>query len=94
MYVVSYDISNDKVRAKIAKELENFGRRVQYSVFECRISEKQFEQLYGKLTVLMQEEKEGNVRIYKLCGKCERDVITIGIKNAALSQMEEELFII
>lgn len=94
MYVVSYDISNDKVRTKIAKELENFGRRVQYSVFECRISEKQFEQLYGKLTVLMQEEKEGNVRIYKLCGKCERDVITIGIKNVALSQMEEELFII
>lgn len=42
MYVISYDISNDKIRTKIAKELENYGRRVQFSVFECRISLSQF----------------------------------------------------
>ena len=36
MYIVSYDITSNKLRRKIAKELENYGVRVQYSVFECR----------------------------------------------------------
>ena len=46
MYVISYDIAGDKLRNKIAKVLLGYGRRVQYSVFECRISQKRFEELY------------------------------------------------
>ena len=34
MYLISYDITKDKVRRKVDKELENYGRRVQFSVFE------------------------------------------------------------
>jgi CRISPR-associated protein Cas2 len=33
--VVSYDISHDRRRARLSRELKNFGTRVQYSVFEC-----------------------------------------------------------
>ncbi len=32
LYLVSYDFSSDKVRNKVAKLLEAYGRRVQYSV--------------------------------------------------------------
>lgn len=58
MYVISYDITSDRLRNKIAKELENYGRRVQYSVFECRITAKQFEKLYQKLIILMEGERD------------------------------------
>lgn len=34
MFLVVYDIKNDKLRTRFAKFLKRFGRRVQYSVFE------------------------------------------------------------
>ena len=40
MLIVSYDISNDKLRAKFSKLLEKHGRRLQYSVFEIKNSER------------------------------------------------------
>src|SRR5262245_31991344 len=33
-YLIAYDIPNDQRRTKVAKTLEDFGDRVQYSVFE------------------------------------------------------------
>lgn len=94
MFVVSYDLSNDKLRNKVAKELENYGRRVQYSVFECCISKKQMEQLYGKLLPIMQKEPAGSIRIYRICMNCEKQVRTIGIKNKEMTAAEEDIFII
>ena len=36
MYVVvSYDITCDRRRSKVARTLEDHGKRVQYSVFDC-----------------------------------------------------------
>lgn len=40
MIIVSYDISDDKLRTKFSKFLNRFGRRIQYSVFEINNSEK------------------------------------------------------
>lgn len=40
MILISYDISNDKKRAKFAKYLSKFGHRIQYSVFEIENSER------------------------------------------------------
>lgn len=95
MYLISYDLSNDRLRQKVAKELENFGRRVQYSVFECHITHKQLHDLYGRLASIMVEEKNGNVRIYTICANCEMRLQTIGIEETSvLTQEEEDLFII
>lgn len=80
MYIVSYDLSDDKLRNKVAKELKNYGRRVQYSIFECQISKKQMEQLYKKLLSVMQRENNGNIRIYYICARCMEQTQTIGIK--------------
>ena len=83
MYVISYDIESDRIRNRIAKELENYGRRVQYSVFECRINEKQRDSLYEKLAayLAMDEEEAGNIRFYNICGNCEEKIITLGVKE-------------
>ena len=34
-YLISYDISDTKIRNKVVKYLESFCYRVQYSVFFC-----------------------------------------------------------
>lgn len=40
MILVSYDISNDKLRTHFSKYLKRFGHRLQYSVFEIDNSVK------------------------------------------------------
>lgn len=40
MLIVAYDIHNDKLRTKFWKLLKKFGRRLQYSVFEVKNSDR------------------------------------------------------
>lgn len=40
LIIISYDISNDKLRTKFSKYLCRFGHRLQYSVFEIDNSER------------------------------------------------------
>lgn len=94
MYLISYDISLDSVRNKVAKELENFGKRVQYSVFECEITEKRYAELYGRLVYHMNESEEGNIRIYKLCGKCQQMIQTIGIDDMENNIAEDGIYFV
>ena len=94
MYVVSYDIVSDRLRSKIAKTLEGYGTRIQYSVFECRLSEKKYKELYGKLMQLMTGVEEGSIRFYSLCGNCERKIRTIGQTAGHTEQVLEEVIVI
>ena len=54
MYLVSYDIESDRLRKKISDTLENYGIRIQYSVFECEISEQRYKKMYRELMLLME----------------------------------------
>lgn len=65
--VISYDISNDKRRTKIMKILEDHGRRVQYSVFECHLQLKELERLKDRLAPLVNAKDWDSIRIYYLC---------------------------
>jgi CRISPR-associated protein Cas2 len=38
MYIISYDFANNKRRARFARFLKRYGRRIQYSVFEIKNS--------------------------------------------------------
>lgn len=38
IYVVTYDIRNDKRLRRVFKTLRNWGDHLQYSVFECQLS--------------------------------------------------------
>ncbi len=97
MYIISYDISKDKKRRKISKKLENYGKRVQYSVFECELDKKRFEELYQKLVLEMgTEESEDSIRIYSLCKNCVEKTAIIGVKTVRddLDSQLEDIFII
>lgn len=45
MLLVSYDITNDKLRSKFSKFLSKFGARLQYSLFEIRNSDRALENI-------------------------------------------------
>lgn len=94
MYVVSYDITSDRRRNKIAKTLEGYGTRIQYSVFECRLTEKKYKEMYRKLMQLMTDEEDGSFRIYSVCGNCEGKIRTIGEISGLPEQSAEHVIVI
>ena len=67
--VVSYDIPDDRRRTKVSKLLKDYGERVQYSVFECRLRPRDFKRLLERLKPLL-DPKEDDVRFYRLCIAC------------------------
>ncbi len=76
LYVVSYDFSEDKERTKAANILGAFGFRVQYSVFECRLTKTDLNKMLKSLDKV--KFKSGHIRIYQvysnsliICGICD-----------------------
>lgn len=73
MVIVSYDISNDKLRTKFAKYLSRFGHRLQYSVFEIDNSERIVDNIVNDLNNKYEKSfsQEDSVIIFKLSSSCE-----------------------
>ncbi len=94
MYLISYDISDNRCRRKIAKELENYGTRVQFSVFECELTVKRYKELYSKLLKLSLDDENGSIRIYEICKNCKEKVVTIGIYDETRDMDDEEVVVI
>lgn len=87
--IVSYDISNDKRRTKAAKTLEDFGKRVQYSVFECRLLPAEIEKLKKRLKPFVREAQD-TIRFYFLGADDVRRTVVIGAGKVT----EEKTFFI
>ncbi len=68
-YVVAYDISDTKRRAKVVKVLQRVGIRVNLSVFECMVNDTQFNILCHELEKIV-IPKEDQINIYYLCTNC------------------------
>lgn len=68
-FVVAYDIADPKRLAKIAKTMENYGVRVQKSVFECILDEKQYLEMKQKVEKIMNFNLDA-VRYYFICQRC------------------------
>jgi len=78
--VVSYDVVDDQKRRKLAEILKDYGRRVQYSVFECNLEKKYIEQMIKEASVFI-DENQDSLRIYRLCNECVEKVETFGNQN-------------
>ncbi|MBO0802474.1 MAG: CRISPR-associated endonuclease Cas2 [Nocardiopsaceae bacterium] len=52
-YLVAYDIRDDRRLRAIAKCMEGYGERIQYSVFLCDLSDRERIALRGDITTLM-----------------------------------------
>jgi CRISPR-associated protein Cas2 len=75
--VVSYDIVDDRRRTRLANVLKDFGTRVQFSVFECRLDSGQLDILARRLRQVIDESKD-SVRIYRICQECVTKAAILG----------------
>lgn len=79
LVVVVYDIPNDKRRTKLSNFLEGYGRRIQYSVFECFLNLNEMQQLHCAIAKRVNPE-EDNVRFYWISPEAVSRTLTIGSK--------------
>lgn len=76
LWMIAYDISNDRIRREVRNILKNHGTRVQYSVFECFLRSREKVELQSQLTGLI--ERSDSIRWYPLCSWCREKIIRQG----------------
>lgn len=90
MIIISYDISNDKKRAKFSKYIRKFGRMLQYSVYEIENSQKVLNNILADLNNkwIKQFDQTDSVYIFKMSASCEI------IKYGFAKNEDEDLLIV
>lgn len=84
MVLITYDVNTEtsagqKRLRKVSKACQNYGQRVQNSVFECLIDPARLKELQAKLEKLMDKEKD-SIRFYYLGDEWKKRVEHMGAK--------------
>lgn len=84
LVLITYDVQTSSLGGakrlrKVAKVCQNYGQRVQNSVFECIVDSAQLTALKLELSSLIDEEKD-SLRIYRLGNNYKTKVEHIGAK--------------
>jgi CRISPR-associated protein Cas2 len=87
-YIVSYDICEPKRLRRVATTMQNYGRRLQYSVFECLLDDSMFETLKSDLSLILNHDNDQILFIS--LGSEERDTNLI-IKSLGLPYTEKSI---
>jgi CRISPR-associated protein Cas2 len=77
LYLISYDVSDDNRRRRVMEALKDFGRRVQYSVFECNLDGRALEDLLGRVEFEIDPATD-SCRLYRVCESCAGVVRIVG----------------
>lgn len=90
MIIISYDISNDKKRAKFNKYIRKFGHMLQYSVYEIDNSNKILNNIIADINnkFIKVFDETDSVYIFKLSETCQT------IKFGYARHEDEELLIV
>ncbi|AQQ71626.1 CRISPR-associated endoribonuclease Cas2 [Limihaloglobus sulfuriphilus] len=74
MLIVSYDISNDKLRTRFSKFLTKFGFRLQYSVYQIKNSDAVLRNVATEIETEFskQFEQTDSVIIFRLSRQCKK----------------------
>lgn len=77
--VIAYDIPHTRRRGRLAKILEDYAQRIQYSVFEFHGSRATFQKLLHRLRRTGFCDGEDHLVIYPLCEDCHKKAQRYGI---------------
>ena len=83
LVLITYDVNTESAAGrtrlrKVAKQCENYGRRVQNSVFECILDQAQCVMLKSLLSDIIDEDVD-SLRLYYLGNKYQTKVEHIGV---------------
>lgn len=67
--VIAYDIADDRRRYRVVKALKQYGTAINMSVYECMLTDSQFEKLCIRLRKLIDVESD-KIVYYPICLDC------------------------
>lgn len=84
LVIITYDVnttssSGQKRLRKVSKICQNYGQRVQNSVFECIVDASQYTSLRFELESVIDKDKD-SLRFYKIGNNYRNKVEHVGIK--------------
>lgn len=84
LVLITYDVNTETAAGKtrlrkVAKQCQNYGQRVQNSVFECNVDTAKCRQIKAILEDIIDQEKD-SLRFYYLGDRYKNKVEHIGIK--------------
>lgn len=71
-HLVAYDIRDPDRLRQVARLIQGYGSRLQYSVFRCHVSQREIERLKWELSRICQPED--SLMFLPLCSACVRKV--------------------
>jgi len=89
--LVAYDIADIKRLRKVAKIMENYGKRVQKSIFEVSLSPAVFKKMKYQIDTTIEQGEDG-VKYFPLCIKC--SVATEIIGQGDFIDPDEEYYVL
>jgi len=89
-YLFCYDITNTRKRNQISKALEQFGLRVQKSVFQCDVPAEKAGEIKTALLDLIDRKKD-SLFFCPICDACLEKARTIGDKTMLQTESFEIL---
>ena len=87
IYVIAYDICHPKRLTKVSKILENYGQRIQKSVFEVEVSSSTYKEMKQRIESVISPDEDG-VKYYPICPKCRRYIQQMGVPCAELPNFD------
>lgn len=84
--LVTYDINTqtpegERRLSRVAAVCESYGTRMQYSVFECRLSETRLQRLWVELAEIIDPSAD-SVHVYRFPGELASARATLGVQKA------------
>jgi CRISPR-associated protein Cas2 len=89
MFIISYDFSDNRERAKFSKFLKKYGRRIQFSVYEIRNSERVLNNIMKEIEYKYKPSftKKDSIVIIKLCNSCKEKIVRYGYSENETKQV-------
>lgn len=76
IFLVTYDISDDKIRRKVSSYLEDRGERIQKSVFVIEVKSKKIDRLKEELKNI--QNGDGVIHLFTICHSCYKKAMVLG----------------
>ena len=89
-YLISYDLSDTKIRNRVVKYLESFCYRVQYSVFLCVHARIRIETIIKQLEILTRNDETKRLLIVSISDTAKTPIWC----NESLPLQEEKILIV
>lgn len=89
-YLISYDLSDTKIRNRVVKYLESFCYRVQYSVFLCVHARIRVEMIIKQLKILTRNDETKRLLIVSISDTAKTPIWC----NESLPLQEEKILIV